>query len=66
MSQVPTEVPLDWRERVTLTVPETAAVLGASRNRAYESARSGELPVIRLGARMLVPVAGLRRLLGEI
>jgi len=63
----PNEVlPEDWREHPTITVPHTARVLGVSRNRAYESARLGELPTIRLGARLLVPTAALRRLLGEI
>ena len=52
----------------TLTIPEVAALLGISRNAAYEAARSGELagvPVIRVGARRLVvPRRPLEQLLG--
>jgi excisionase family DNA binding protein len=52
-------------ERRTLTVPEAAELLGISRGVAYEAARSGELPVIKLGRRLLVPRARLLELLGE-
>jgi excisionase family DNA binding protein len=53
-------------ERLTLTVPEAAELLGVSRGVAYEAARSGELPgVIRLGRRLLVSKAHLMALLGE-
>ena len=42
-------------ERLTLTIAEAAAMLGISRNLAYELARRGELPgVIKLGQRRLV------------
>ena len=55
----------EWRGRVTVTVPETAQILGIGRNSAYEAARRGELPIIKIGSRLLVIVAGLRRLVGE-
>lgn len=52
----------------TMTVPEAAALLGISRNAAYEAARSGELagvPVIRVGPkRLVVPRKPLEDLLG--
>jgi len=42
-------------QRQTLTVPETAEILGISRNNAYNMARKGYLPgVRRLGKRYLV------------
>ena len=42
-------------ERLTLTVKEAAAMLGISRNLAYELARCGELPgLIRLGQKRVV------------
>ena len=50
-------------DRRTCTIPEAAKVLGIGRNQGYEAARTGELPVIRIGKRMLVPIAGLNRLL---
>lgn len=42
-------------ERLTLTVKEAAAMLGISRNLAYELARRGKLPgVIKLGEKRIV------------
>ena len=42
-------------ERLTLKVKQAAAMLGISKNLAYELARRGELPgVIRLGQKRLV------------
>lgn len=42
-------------EKLTLSVAEAAAILGISRNLAYELARRGELPgVIKLGQKRLV------------
>lgn len=41
-------------ERVTYTVDEVAVLLGVSRGVAYAMARSGEIPVIRAGARRWV------------
>jgi excisionase family DNA binding protein len=42
-------------ERLTLTIKEAAAMLGISRNLAYELARRGELPgVIKLGEKRIV------------
>lgn len=46
-----------------LTVEEAAEVLRISRGLAYEQVRTGALPTIRLGKRILVPVAALERLL---
>jgi excisionase family DNA binding protein len=51
-------------ERLTLTVEEAAELLGVSRGLAYEAARRGDLPVIRLGRRLLVPTARLLELVG--
>lgn len=51
-------------ERRTVTVEEAARALGIGRSAAYAAARSGELPgVIRIGRRLLVPVAVLERML---
>ena len=43
-----------------------ARVLGVSRGLAYSLARQGELPfpILRLGRKIVVPVAGLVRALG--
>ncbi len=54
----------DPAARATLTVwPETAAILGLSKASAYDAAKRGEIPTIRIGRRLLVPTAALRRML---
>jgi excisionase family DNA binding protein len=50
-------------EKLTFTVEEAGRMLGVSRNTAYACARSGELPVVKLGHRLVVPKAALLRLL---
>ena len=52
-------------QRLVLTVPEAARRLGIGRNQAYALARSGRIPAIRLGRRLLVPAAALERWLEE-
>jgi excisionase family DNA binding protein len=46
-----------------MTIPETAIALGIGRNSAYEAVRRGEIPAIRIGRRLVVSRAVLRRLL---
>ena len=50
--------------RLTLSVEETASLLGMGRTAAYEAARRGELPSRRLGRRVIVPVPALLAWLG--
>lgn len=50
--------------RIAISILEAAEVLGISRSYAYQMAASGELPTLRLGRRILVPVAALRELVG--
>ncbi|WOH55139.1 helix-turn-helix domain-containing protein [Bradyrhizobium sp. BWC-3-1] len=52
-------------QRLTITISEAAERLGVSRNTAYEAARRGDIPVIRIGKRFLVPIAAFERLLAE-
>lgn len=52
-------------ERLTLTVEEAAHLLGISRGLAYEMARSGKLPVIRFGRRLLISRRALERMLDQ-
>ena len=53
------------QDRLVLTVSEAAELLGVCRNAAYEAARTGQIPTIRIGKRVLVPRAALERLLNE-
>lgn len=50
-------------ERLVYTVPQAGVLLGLSRNSAYEAAKRGDIPTIRIGARLLVPKIALNRLL---
>jgi hypothetical protein len=56
----------DWRDQVTVTVPEAGQIVGVCRNTAYTAAKNGDIPTINLAGRIAVPVAALRRMLGEI
>jgi excisionase family DNA binding protein len=57
------EVPKMHEEHKTLSVPEAGRWLGIGRNAAYEAARRGDLPVIRIGRLLRVPVVALERML---
>jgi excisionase family DNA binding protein len=48
------------------SIPQAGKLLGYSRNTAYDAARRGELPTIRLGHKIRVPKAALERLLDGV
>ncbi len=50
-------------ERKTYNIEEAGRMLGVGRNQAYEAAKSGQIPTIKIGKRMLVPKAALDRML---
>jgi excisionase family DNA binding protein len=50
----------------TVSVEIAGAVLGLSRASAYGLAKSGEIPTIRMGRRLLVPKAALEKLLASV
>ena len=50
-------------ERQTVTVEEAARILGISRSTAYLAVHRGELPVLRVGRRLLVSRIALERML---
>jgi hypothetical protein len=45
--------------RATINIEEAGHILGISRGSAYLAARTGQLPVLRLGSRYLVCVPAL-------
>lgn len=49
----------DLDHRVTLTIEETAYLLGLGRTATYEAARRGQIPTRRLGRRIVVPIPAL-------
>jgi len=52
-------------DRKTLKIEEAAEILGISRGLAYEAARSGQIPALRIGNRLVVPRMALERMLRE-
>jgi len=51
-------------EPKTLTVPEAGRLyFDLGRNASYEAARRGDIPTIRIGRLLRVPVAALERML---
>ena len=52
----------DTDRRLTYTVTEVAELLGISRASAYNDVRSGEIPSVTLGSRIIVP----RRAIDEL
>ena len=52
-------------ERQVYTIKEVGRILGVNRNLAYELARTGQIPTIRLGKRLVCPKQALNRMLAE-
>ena len=51
--------------RLTVGVPEAARLLGISRSLAYELVARGELPCVRLGRRVVIPIRAIDDLLAS-
>lgn len=45
--------------------PDTGRILGIGKDATYAAARAGEIPTLRFGRRILVPVPKLLAMLGE-
>jgi excisionase family DNA binding protein len=50
-------------EKLTLSVTEAGQLLGIGRAAAYEAAKNGQIPTVKIGKRLLVPLAALERFL---
>lgn len=59
----PAEVMDELRANPTISVESYARAMGIGRRLAYELAREGAIPVIRLGRRFRVPSAAVLRML---
>nr|WP_286144545.1 MULTISPECIES: excisionase family DNA-binding protein [unclassified Mycobacterium] len=53
----------ELRSSPTISVEACAQVMGIGRSLAYDLAREGSIPVIRLGRRLRVPSAAVLRML---
>ena len=51
------------KARWVFTVPEAGELCGLGRSASYEAARRGDLPVIKIGRKLLVPIEALRSML---
>lgn len=52
--------------KLTYSVPEAGALIGLSRNAAYEAAARGDLPILKIGGRIFVPRAALHQMLEAV
>jgi excisionase family DNA binding protein len=52
-----------WDGRDAFSVEETANILGLSRPTAYAAVKTGDLPSIRVGRRLIVPRYALEKML---
>jgi excisionase family DNA binding protein len=52
-------------EKRTTSLGQVARVLGISRDAAYRGAKAGQIPTIKVGRRLLVPLSWLTRVLGD-
>lgn len=52
-------------ERLTLSITETSKLLGIGRQLCYDRVKVGEIPVIKIGRRLLVPRQALEKMLQE-
>jgi excisionase family DNA binding protein len=50
-------------DRPTMQVDAVAKALGLSRAAAYNAIQTGEIPSLRIGRRIVVPTAAVRRML---
>jgi hypothetical protein len=51
-------------DHLTVSVDIAAKAFGIGRNAAYEACKSGDIPSLRIGGRITVPTAPLRKMLG--
>jgi hypothetical protein len=53
-----------WDNRDAFSVEEAGKILGLSRASAFAATKRGDIPVIRIGKRLIVPRRALEKLLG--
>jgi len=51
------------QNRLVMTVPEAGALLGIKPAHAYTAARNGQIPTIKIGRLLRVPIAAMNRML---
>lgn len=55
----------DFQENIRrgLSVVEAGRQIGLGRNASYQAAKTGQLPVIKIGNRLIVPIVRFKRML---
>ena len=56
---------MEQEDKLAFSVTEMAELLGIGRSKAYELVRSGTIPSLRLGRRIVIPKLALSRFLAE-
>jgi excisionase family DNA binding protein len=56
---------MDEKGLLAISVPEAGRRLGIGRSAAYQAAACGQLPVIKIGGSLRVPLRALERLLDD-
>ncbi len=51
-------------DELTISVENAGRALGLGRNSAYTAVKRGEIPSVRIGGKIAVPTAPLRKMLG--
>jgi len=59
-------LPPEWDGRASFTIPEAGEICGLSRGSAYAAAKAGQLPVVWIGRRGIVPRAALEAMLDVV
>ncbi len=52
------------KENLTVSVEIAGQAFGLERNAAYRACKSGDIPSVRIGGKICVPTAPLRKMLG--
>ena len=52
-------------EKLTYSVSEAAEILGIGRSAAYQGIRTGQVPSVKIGKRIIVPKVALQRKLSD-
>ena len=58
-------VSVEEKPTLVYSVPEAGRLIGCARNKAYELAREGLIPVVRIKGRLVVPRERFHRWLNE-
>lgn len=52
-----------YEDKLVISVEQAGRLLGCGRSLAYKLARKGQLPTLRLGRKLVVPIPALQKLL---